>query len=87
MIAAAICLSLGLSLLALSTWNLRTRAWDQGMAGGELFIARLLGEDPWPRTPLDRRLARLNIWGGALLGLALTAAGAAILYFSIVGPE
>ncbi|MEI9926507.1 MAG: hypothetical protein WDN44_00735 [Sphingomonas sp.] len=74
----------GPGFLALGLWNLRARVWQEGVPVLELLIDRALGEEPPPRTPWDRRLARFHGWMMILFGSLFSLALAAVVFSQFV---
>ena len=76
----------GPGFLLLGIWNLRRRAWRDGIPAAELLIDRALGAEPPPRNAWDRRFGLFNAAMLILFGVFFSVAFAAILYSQFV-PE
>jgi len=77
---------LGPGFLALGVWNLRTRAWRDGVPALELLIDRTIGEEPPPRTKTDRALGRINAWLLVIFGGFFSLCDFAAIYSLVSEP-
>jgi len=71
---------MGPGFLALGVWQLRTRAWREGVPALELLIDRAIGEEPPPRTKTDRTLGHINAWLLVIFGGFFSLCGFAVIY-------
>jgi hypothetical protein len=71
---------MGPGFFALGVWNLRTRAWRDGVPALELLIDRASGAEPPPRTRTDRTLGHMNAWLLVIFGGFLSLCDFAVIY-------
>lgn len=76
----------GPGFLLLGIWNLKRRAWRDGVPAAELLIDRTFGVEPPPRNAWDRRFGLFNAAMLVLFGLFFSLALVAVLYSQFV-PE
>ena len=74
----------GPGFFMLGVWNLKTRAWRDGVPVAELLIDRALHEKAPPRNAWDRRFGLFNAAMLVLFGAFFSLVLAAVLYSQFV---
>lgn len=74
----------GPGFLVLGVWNLRIRAWHDGVPAAELLIDHALGQEPPPRNVTDRGFSLFNAWMMVIFGAFFSLALVAVIFSQFV---